>query len=64
MKFDYSAYEYLPECSDGCQAITDWLPSFEAAREAGNNHGKQTGHKWLVQERLKEGQKAKPETEG
>lgn len=60
MDFDYSAYEYLPECTDGCGAITDWLPSKEAAREVANNHGKQTGHQWQVQERMKQAKEAGP----
>ena len=54
MDFDNSAYEYLPECSDGCGAITDWQPSKDAAQETANNHAKQTGHKCQVQTRMKE----------
>ena len=28
---DYTEYEYLPECKDGCGTLTDWMPSNEAA---------------------------------
>ena len=58
MKFDYTGYEYLPECSDGCGAISEWLTSFDVAREVAHNHGRQTGHNWLVQERVKEQREA------
>lgn len=54
MDFDYTAYEYLPECTDGCGAITDWLSSKETAREAGENHGRERGHSWHVIERMRE----------
>jgi len=54
MDFDYTAYEYLPECTDGCGAITDWLNSKEMAREAGDNHSKKTGHSCKVLERMRE----------
>lgn len=58
MRFDYTAYEYFPECKDGCGRITDWLPSVKVAREAGHNHERETGHTCKVVERMKE----KPET--
>ena len=61
MQFDYTDYEYLPECLDGCGAITDWLPSNDAAYEVGLSHEKQTGHRWRVLERMREPQ---PEAEG
>ena len=54
MEFDYTEYEYLPECSDGCGALTDWLPSNDAAHEVGLSHQKQTAHHWQVQQRMKE----------
>lgn len=54
MDFDYTKYQYLPECKDGCGAITDWLSSREVAREAGENHGRQTGHQWIVLEKMRE----------
>lgn len=54
MDFDYTAYQYLPECKDGCGAITDWLPSKEMAREVAENHAKVTGHSWKVLERMRE----------
>jgi hypothetical protein len=54
MDFDYTEYEYLPECKDGCGAITDWLNSREMAREVGENHGRQTGHEWIVLEKMRE----------
>jgi hypothetical protein len=54
MQFDYTEYEYLPECNDGCTALTDWLPSNDAAYEVGLSHEKQTGHRWHIQQRMKE----------
>jgi hypothetical protein len=54
MDFDYTEYEYLPECSDGCGAITDWMSSNDAAHEVALSHEKQTGHHWQVQQRMKE----------
>lgn len=54
MDFDYTAYEYLPECTDGCGAITGWLVSKQVAREAGENHARETGHNWKVLEKMKE----------
>ena len=54
MEPDYTEYEYLPECTNGCGALTDWLPSNDAAREVAHNHEKQTGHHWRVQQRMKE----------
>lgn len=54
MDFDYTAYQYLPECTQGCGAITDWLSSKEAAREAGENHARQTGHTCKVLEKMRE----------
>ena len=54
MDFDYTAYEYLPECTAGCGAITDWLSSKEAAREAGENHAGKSGHSWRITERMRE----------
>jgi len=54
MEFDYTEYEYLPECSDGCGALTDWLPSNDAAHEVGLSHQKLTAHHWQVQQRMKE----------
>jgi hypothetical protein len=56
MQFDYTEYEYLPECSDGCGALTDWLPSNDAAYDVGLSHEKQTGHRWRVQQRMIEPQ--------
>jgi hypothetical protein len=54
MEFDYTDYEYLPECRDGCGALTDWLPSNDAAHEVGLAHQKLTAHHWQVQQRMKE----------
>ena len=54
MEFDYTEYEYLPECTNGCGALTDWLPSNDAAQEVAHGHEKQTGHHWQVQRRMKE----------
>jgi hypothetical protein len=54
MEFDYSEYEYLPECTDKCGALTDWLPSNDAAHEAALSHQKQTDHHCRVQQRMKE----------
>lgn len=54
MDFDYSEYEYLPECSSGCGALTDWLCSNDAAEEVVHNHGRQTGHHWQIQRRMRE----------
>jgi hypothetical protein len=56
MDFDYSTYEYLPECTDGCGAITGWLDSKQAASEAAGNHGRARGHRWRVLERMRERQ--------
>ncbi len=50
---DFTQYEYLPECTDGCGAITGWLYSKEMANDAGRNHENEKGHKWLVRERMK-----------
>jgi hypothetical protein len=54
MEFDYTEYEYLPECRSGCRALTGWLPSCEAADEVARGHEKQTGHQCKVQSRMKE----------
>lgn len=54
MDFDYTQYVYLPECTDGCGAITDWMHSGEIAREVGKNHGRMYGHGWQVRSRMKE----------
>lgn len=54
MDFDYTAYEYLPECKAGCGAIADWINSKEMAREVANNHTHQTGHDCQVLERMRE----------
>ncbi|WP_198419383.1 hypothetical protein [Geomonas terrae] len=54
MDFDYTKYRYLPECKDGCGAITDWLESREMAREAGENHSKSKGHDWVLREKMRE----------
>jgi hypothetical protein len=54
MDADYSDYQYLPECTNGCGALTDWMPSNEAAHAVAHNHEKQTGHTWRVQQRMKE----------
>jgi hypothetical protein len=64
MDFDYTAYEYLPECTDGCGAITGWLVSKQVAREAGENHARETGHNWKVLEKMKEGQAARRGSSG
>ena len=58
MDFDYTAYEYLPECTDGCGAITGWLPSKDTANNAARNHQKDKGHKWFVRERMKRSQES------
>ena len=54
MQFDYTEYQYLPECRDGCGALADWLPSNDAAYEVGLAHEKLTGHHWRVQQRMNE----------
>ena len=54
MESDYTELEYLPECTDGCGALTGWLPSNDAALEVAHSHGKQTRHHWQVQHRMKE----------
>jgi len=54
MEHDYTAYDYLPECKDGCGKITDWLNSKEMAMEVGENHAKKTGHRWKVVEKMRE----------
>ncbi|MBJ6748762.1 hypothetical protein [Geomonas anaerohicana] len=54
MDFDYTKYIYLPDCKDGCGAITDWLSSRKMAREAGENHHKSTGHDWVLIEKMRE----------
>ena len=53
MDFDFTQYEYLPECMDGCGALTDWIYSKEAANDAGRNHKHEVGHKFHVRERMK-----------
>lgn len=54
MDFDYTAYEYLPQCTCGCGAITEWLYSKDAARSVAENHAHQTGHTWKILERMRE----------
>lgn len=54
MQHDYTAYEYLPECKDGCGKITEWMQSKEIANEAGENHGRQKGHRFKILERMRE----------
>ena len=54
MDFDYTKYQYIPECKDGCGAITPRLSSKEMAREAGENHRKSTGHDWFLLEKMRE----------
>jgi hypothetical protein len=54
MDFDYTAYEYLPECKEGCGRISQWLYSKEMAKEVAENHAHGTGHKWKILERMKE----------
>ena len=54
MDFDYTQYEYLPECTDGCGALTNWLYSKEMANDAGRNHQKDKGHGYHVRERMKQ----------
>jgi hypothetical protein len=54
MYFDYTAYEYLPECTGGCGAISGWLYSKEMARQTAENHARQTGHAWKILERMRE----------
>lgn len=54
MDFDYTKYQYIPECKDGCGAITQWLSSREMAREAGENHRRSTGHEWILLEKMRE----------
>jgi hypothetical protein len=55
MEADYTEYEYLPECTDGCGALTEgWMPSNEDAHAVAHNHEKQTGHHWKVQQRMRE----------
>jgi hypothetical protein len=54
MDFDYTAYEYLPQCKKGCGKITDWLNSKEVAKEAAANHEHQTGHESKILERMRE----------
>ncbi|GFO67044.1 hypothetical protein GMLC_06230 [Geomonas limicola] len=53
MDADYTDYEYLPECKDGCGALHDWMSSNEAAHAVCHNHEKQTGHTWRVQQRMR-----------
>jgi hypothetical protein len=55
MDFDYTDHEYLAECTDGCSAITGWLQSKVVAGQAGKNHEKEKGHKWVVRVRLRTG---------
>jgi hypothetical protein len=54
MDFDYTAYEYLPQCTGGCGAITEWLYSKKVARDAAENHDHNTGHSWKILERMRE----------
>jgi len=56
MEADYTEYEYLPRCTNGCGALTDWLPSNDAAHEVALSHGKQTGHVCDVEQRMREQQ--------
>lgn len=53
MSFDYTDHEYLPQCTDGCGAVTSWLPSREMAEQVAKNHAKGKGHNLVVRERLK-----------
>ncbi|BCS54817.1 hypothetical protein [Geobacter sp. SVR] len=53
MDLDNTDHEYLPECTDGCGALTDWLQSKTVADQAGTNHRKETGHAWVVRVRAR-----------
>lgn len=53
MDFEYTQYEYMPICTDGCAVVTGWLVSKKAARDAARNHEKAKGHHCEMRERLK-----------
>lgn len=53
MDFDYTQYEYMPICTDGCTVVTDWLVSKKAAQDAAHNHEKDKGHHCKLRERMK-----------
>jgi len=53
MDFDYTDHEYLPECTDGCGALTDWLQSKLVADQTGKNHHDEQGHAWVVRVRMR-----------
>ena len=53
MEFDYTDYESLTVCTEGCGEITDWRQSRIVADQAVKNHEKEKGHKCLVRERMK-----------
>lgn len=53
MDFDYTDHEYLPECTDGCGALTDWLQSKLVADQAGKNHEHEKGHVCVTRVRMR-----------
>ncbi|SNB47917.1 hypothetical protein [Geobacter sp. DSM 9736] len=53
MDFDNTDYEYLPECTDGCGAITEWLRSKKAAHDVAHAHDADRGHHSVVRERMR-----------
>ena len=50
---DYTQYEYMPICIDGCDAITGWLQSKKAAHDAAYSHELDKGHHCQLRERMK-----------
>jgi hypothetical protein len=55
MDFDNTDHEYLPECTDGCGALTSWLQSKAAADQVVMNHRRENGHTGLVRVRARPG---------
>lgn len=55
MDFEYTQYEYMPVCTDGCTIVTGWLVSKKAAQDAARNHEKGKGHHCELRERMKSG---------
>jgi len=50
---DYTQYEYMPICIDGCDAITGWLQSKKAAHDVAYSHELDKGHHCELRERMK-----------
>ena len=53
MESEYTDYEFLVECTEGCGEITGWLQSRIIAEQAIKNHAKENVHKCQIKERMR-----------